>query len=508
MNGVIGMTTLLLDMDLNAEQRECTETIHNCSEALLALINDILDFSKIEAGKLELESLEFDLRTTIEDALDLMALHAAEKRVELVCDIDGAIPVQLRGDPGRLRQVVLNLVGNAIKFTPAGEVSVAIRADAEDAGRVRMRFEVSDTGIGIAPEQSSRLFAPFTQADSSTSRKYGGTGLGLSISKRLVEAMGGEIGVDSHPGHGSRFWFTAWLERVPGVASELPAVDFGGGRVLVVDDNATNRRLLTRLLIGWNCRPTEAADGETALELLKQAVADGEPFKAALLDLMMPAMDGSVLARKIRSVPGLATTPLVLVSSAGGQTETGRLAKSGFDAWLHKPVKREQLKRCLARLFSQPATSAARRVVPEAVPAARSACSSPRSARILVAEDNRTNQVVALKMLERLGYEAEAVPNGREAVAAVASDAYDLILMDCQMPEMDGYEATRRIRALPGAAARLPVIAMTANAMQGDREVCLNAGMSDYIAKPVVFAELRRILDRWLPADSGQSAVA
>jgi PAS domain S-box-containing protein len=499
MNGIIGMTGLLLDSPLTDEQHEFAETVRNCSEALLTLLNDILDFSKIEAGKLELESLDFDVAATVEDVGDLLSVQAAAKQLELLCDIDPAIPRLLAGDPGRLRQVLMNLVGNAIKFTAAGEVTLRARLIGERFDGADVQFEVRDTGIGIAPDDLSRLFSPFTQADTSTSRRYGGTGLGLSISKRLIEAMGGTIGVESEVGRGSRFWFTIPWARSTAAAAIRSGGEprFEGDRVLVVDDNATNRRLLSGLLRRWNCDPTEAQDGAEALDHLLRAAAAGTPFRLALVDLMMPGMDGEVLARAVRGTRAIADTPLVLVSSGGNLGEE-RLRTAGYQACLHKPVKRDLLAACLGRRLRPPAAGEAADADAPAIDAARPA--ERRRGRILLAEDNRVNQLVALKMLERLGFRADAVANGREAVAALEAAPYDLVLMDCQMPEVDGFEATRRIRALPGPRRDVPVVALTANAMRGDREECLSAGMNDYVAKPVVFDVLARVVDRWLPA--------
>jgi PAS domain S-box-containing protein len=511
MNGIIGMTGLLLDSPLNTEQHEFAETIRNCSEALLALINDILDFSKIEAGKLDLESFDFDLATTVEDVADLLSVQAAARQLELLCDIDPAAPVLLRGDPGRLRQILMNLAGNAVKFTVSGEVSLWSRLVREDPDRVTLRFDVVDSGIGIAPEVLERLFAPFTQADTSTSRKYGGTGLGLSISKRLVEAMGGTIGAESELGKGSRFWFEVPFERSRSAAARPAEPRFDGEPVLVVGPEMTSRQVLTRLLRNWNCRPMERADLPEVPSLISKAAAGGQPIRLVLVDLPGSGLDAEAIVQSIRTLPQpVAGVPVVLVSSGVTLVETNRLKAWGFDAWLHKPVKRDQLRECLGR-FLRPSTHAetAARTPATRDAAAAANAGTLRKGRILLAEDNRTNQLVALKMLQRLGYTADAVMNGREAVAAIEAKPYDLVLMDCQMPEMDGFEATRRIRALDGRGRQVTVVAMTANAMKGDREMCLSAGMNDYVAKPVVIETLGRVLQHWLPADrDGGSAAA
>ena len=510
MNGVIGMTGLLLDTELTSEQREFAEMVQSSAEALLTIINDILDFSKIEAGKLDLETLDFNLHGTLEEVIDLVGLRAHQNGLEFISLVEPEVPDWLRGDPGRLRQVLLNLVGNAIKFTQRGEVVVRVMLVDGATTQARLRFEISDTGIGIPEDVQARLFQAFSQADASTTRRFGGTGLGLTISKRLVEMMGGEIGVHSVPGQGSTFWLVVPF-GLPAATTRPEAGEVRGRRVLVVDDNETNRRLLSRLLSQWHCRVSESADAGAALALLREASAAGDPYRVGLLDLMMPEMDGDQLARVIRAEAPLAATYLVLISSAGGQGETARLANTIFNGWLHKPIKRDQLSRCLTRLLadSRAAATVTHRHLAAEAEAGAATPNPGRRVRILVAEDNRTNQVVALKMLERLGYDAEAVPDGKRALAALDSGLYDLVLMDCQMPEMDGFEATRAYRqAKADAPSRMPIVALTANAMKGDRETCLAAGMNDYLAKPVVFAELARVLARWLPADARESAVA
>jgi two-component system sensor histidine kinase/response regulator len=497
MNGVIGMTGLLLDTRLTMEQREYTEIIRTSGEALLSIINDILDFSKIEAGKLSLEIIDFDLRALIEDSVDMLVQRAHQKELELICYVSEALPTALHGDPGRLRQIIINLLGNAIKFTERGEVSLEATLERDTGDELDLRFTIRDTGIGISEEHRQRLFQSFSQADGSTTRKYGGTGLGLAISKQLVEMMGGSIGVQSQPGVGSEFWFIVRLRKQarPGVIVR-PRATLEHVRVLIVDDNQTNRRILAHIVERWGMQSTAVEGGKDALEALRTAASSGDPYAIALLDMQMPEMDGVQLARNIKSEPALADLPLVLLTSLGHGAST---TASGIAATLTKPVKESALFDTLAILLG---TAEAEEDVPPA-PASDTALADdlriihPHPFRILVAEDNAINQKVALRMLEKLGYRADMVANGREAIEALKQMPYDLVLMDCNMPEMDGFDATAAIRAMEGEHKHTIIVAMTANALHGDRERVLAAGMDDYLAKPVSQKELATLIREW-----------
>jgi PAS domain S-box-containing protein len=503
MNGVIGMTGLLLDSDLSPEQRQNAEVVRSSGEALLTIVNDILDFSKIEAGKLELEVLDFDLRAIMEDTAELLALKAQDKGLDLVCLVDPEAPLLLRGDPGRLRQIIINLGGNAVKFTEKGGITLRASLEAEDDQQATVRFAVTDTGIGIPPEKQDKLFSPFIQVDGSTSRKYGGTGLGLAISKQLVGLLGGVIGIESPSSShragggagGSTFWFTAVFEKqiAEQIPEPTPTADLTGVRVLVVDDNETNRLLVTNLLKNWGCRFAEAADGEAALHQLREATREGDPYVVALLDMLMPGMDGAELGRKIKESPDLRETRLIMLTSIAGQGDRARLNELGFAGYLTKPLRQAQLRECLAVVLGRAEPSAA--IMPHQDLADGPSGLNKRGGRILLAEDNAINQLVAIKILKKMGYRADAVADGQEAIKALENIPYDLVLMDCQMPEMDGFEATRAIRKMK---IKIPIIALTASAMKGDRELCLAAGMNDYLSKPVRSADLAAVLERWL----------
>jgi PAS domain S-box-containing protein len=509
MNGVIGMTGLLLATDLSEEQHRYAETANSSAEALLSVINDILDFSKIEADKLELEELDFDMRATFEDAAELLALRAHEKNLEFICRIDPEVPTFLRGDPGRLRQILINLGNNAIKFTSRGEVVIEAKVESETDDRLKIRVEVRDTGIGVPQDRIGLLFTAFQQMDASTSRRFGGTGLGLAISKRLAELMGGEVGVESVEGRGSTFWFTAVFGRQPrrDRREGLPPIDLRGVRVLVVDDNATNRRVLAEQLESWSVRHAEAESAAKATGLLRAARAEGDPFRIMITDMQMPETDGESLGRAIKADPELRDTFLVMMSSLGTRGDAKRLKAIGFSAYLTKPVKQSQLYDCLAMVLGGGCAAPAKTQDTALITRHTLNEARRRKVRILLAEDNPTNQQVALGILEKLGFGADTVANGREAVQALEMVPYDIVLMDVQMPEMDGFEATRAIRSGKTGVLnpKIPIIAMTAHAMKGDRERCLEAGMDDYISKPIAPQALAEALEKWVETPQGRS---
>jgi signal transduction histidine kinase/DNA-binding response OmpR family regulator/HPt (histidine-containing phosphotransfer) domain-containing protein len=501
MNGIIGMTGLLLDMGLTAEQQQAAEAVRRSGEMLLAIINDILDFSKVEAAKLDLEIIDLDVREVVEDVAWLLAEQAGAKGLELACAVDPAVPRGLQGDPGRLRQVLLNLLSNAVKFTAQGEVVIQADLRSETTADVVLRFEVRDTGIGIPRAAQGQLFEAFMQADSSTTRQYGGTGLGLAISKRLVALMGGEIGLESAPGRGSIFWFTARFARSDAATAAIPQV-LADVRVLIVDDNATNRTILQRQVAAWQMPSESVGSGLEALERLRAAAAAGTPYDVALLDLQMPGMDGLELARAIRADAALANTHLLLLTSLG-KLPREEVAAAGLAAALTKPVRQLQLFDALVRITGAPdAAQNAAGPADAPGPAAQAATAGAPAGRILVAEDSPINQRVALGQLAKLGYRADAVGNGLEALEALRQIPYAAVLMDCRMPEMDGYEATRELRRREGTDRYTPIIALTASAMQIDRDRCRDAGMDDFVTKPVQLGVLEAALRRWVPQAS------
>jgi len=491
MNAVLGFVELVLDTELSTEQRRALELVRSSSEALLMILNDILDYSKIEAEHLELESIPFDVAKVVHATASLLAVRAREKHLELLADVAPEVPRVVRGDPTRLRQVLMNLIGNAIKFTEQGEVVVAVTTQARD-GTVVLRFGVRDTGIGIAPEHLKTVFKEFTQADSTMTRRYGGTGLGLAISQRLVRLMGGELAVTSEVGHGSEFSFTLTLP-VETAASErtVRLAALGGRRMLIVDDNETNRRILREMLAAEGVKVDEATMANDGLAALRRAAQKRVPYDLAILDVQMPDMDGFQLATAVRQDQTLVRTKLLMLTSAGQRGDGERCRELGIRGYLTKPLSRVDLLEALGTVLAGPAEEAG---TPDVV-TRHTIAESRRSVRVLLAEDNPVNQQVAVAMLVKRGHVVHVVVNGREAVDAIMQGEYDVVLMDVQMPEMDGFEATQAIRAMP-QGDHLPIIAMTAHALTGERERCLAHGMTDYLAKPFKAHELFTLVEQ------------
>lgn len=498
LNGVIGMTGLLLDTGLTSEQREYIETIRVSGEVLLTVINDILDFSKIESGHMEFEKVDFDLRSLVDDAVEIIAAQVHSKGVAIGASIAADVPDWVTGDPSRLRQVLNNLLGNSMKFTNKGEITIKVDMLGREGDKIDLQFEVIDTGIGIPPEIKDRLFKPFSQGDISISRKYGGTGLGLAISKRLVEIMDGTMGVDSSPGRGSRFWFTAKLLEcsVPVTKVEYELLpQLHGARILCVDDNAINREIVKRLLESWRMRCDVAVNAAEALSLMKKAATQRDSYQLALVDYMMPGMNGFELIQIMRQLKDIAEVPVIILSSLGATFNMAELKQLGISMSLSKPVRQLKLYESVNSVLK----STIIRGEKVTIPTIDKKFAGSKNARLLLVEDNLINQRVAQKILEKLGYQTEVVTGGKAAIEAVDKQPYDLILMDCQMPEMDGYTATERIRRIEERQQRhTPIVAMTAHALKGDREKCLLAGMDDYISKPIDIKTLNDTLEKWL----------
>jgi len=505
MNGVIGMTGLLLDTELSTEQRDYAETVRRSGESLLSVINDILDFSKIEAGRMVFESFAFDLRLVIEEVNEMLAPRIEDRKLDLVLEYPPDVPRHFIGDAGRVRQVVTNLVGNAVKFTPRGHVLIIVNCESDDGEKAQIWVAVEDTGPGIPAEKVGGLFEEFSQVDGSITRKYGGTGLGLAISKRLVNLMGGQVGVTSQLGEGSTFWFTVPLQLdAQPHAEPAPVADLRGLRVLIVDDHDVNRRVLHEQITGWEMRNGSYAGAVEALQALREARVAGDPYQVVLLDYQMPDMDGAMLAAVIKADPLLSDAVVIMLTSVGHWTEVQHMQGASIDACLVKPVRQSQLLNTLATAWSKKLQSglATRTKALHEVAAVKSKLAdrfAGAPVRVLVAEDNVVNQKVAVRMLERLGLRPDVAGDGREAVELCALLPYDLIFMDCQMPDMDGYTATAEIRRRQGSNKRVAIVAMTAEVMEGYRERCIAAGMDDYIAKPVRLDDMIEALKKWVP---------
>ena len=521
MNGVIGMTGLLLDTDLSSEQREYAETLRGSGDHLLTLINDILDFSKMEAGKLDLEMIDFDLRAAVESVTELLAEQSQRKGLELVSLVHASTPTAVRGDPGRLRQILMNLVGNAVKFTEQGRVVLQVRATEDCGDSVTLLFEVTDTGIGIPPDKQGTIFDAFSQADGSTTRRFGGTGLGLSIAKRLVTIMNGTIGVESAIGQGTRFLITVPMavQPSPQPPVQLPVAELRNRKVCIVDDDPAGRTVLEQYTTSWSMQPSTASDAPGALALLRQAAQQKHPFDLALVDIGMPPPNGIELARMIKQDPLIAATPVIILTSYGQRGEATLATEAGAAGYLTKPLRYTQLHECLRVVLAQSPgtigsgglsvdTKTGDETRPSSTPrqmglVTRHTLAEARvqqAERILLADDSEANQMLIVRLLERRGYRVDVVSGGSEALAALAQKHYDLLFLDCFMPDMSGFETARRIRSSESPGRRIPIIAITANVLPEDRQKCLASGMDDFVAKPINRDNLFSALTRWLPS--------
>lgn len=508
MNGVIGMLSLLSDTRLDRDQKDLVKIARSSANSLLSIINDILDFSKIEAGKMEVEVLDFNLRDLIEETTDVMSIHAESKRLELTSYIHPEVPSLVKGDPGRIKQIMINLINNAVKFTPKGGISISVERVHETGETVWIKISVKDMGPGIPPERADSLFKAFSQLDASTTRKHGGTGLGLAISKHLVDLMNGEIGVDCDQAPGAVFWFTLPMARQPLQYQDTAGAQEAVARnhVLVVDDNATNRRLLSAYLETWGCRFALAENGNQALSRIKTAMEENLPFDIVIIDYMMPEMSGDVLGRQIKADPAFKDTHMILMTTRELRSNTAKMKATGFSAFLVKPIKRQDLFHCIARCCV-PGYTSEDSSDQDAALIGRHSCSvdPERDVRILVVEDNPINQKVVVMSLNKMGYDADIANNGKEAVEAVREFSYDIVFMDMHMPELDGLEATRIIRSDPNIPCPdLPIVAITASAMKEDREKCLDAGMNDYLSKPITPQKLMVMVEKWVTASPNQ----